>query len=469
MRQTLAYITAVLATAFLFCACEDETDFSSDSTLQLSYSTDTLQFEPLLTEQATSTRTIMVYNHSGEDLKISNVELHSASNSFQMNVDGRNGTMVDDLEIRDGDSLYIFVRANLPENADNQPVLIEDSIVINYNGKSDRIILSATGQNAVVLRNYTVLHDTTWTKAQPFLIYDSLKVAEGATLTIKAGTRIYLHKGASFTVDGSLDVRGNASDMVLFSGDRLDGISDISYTQLSDQWEGIRFTESSTGNIVEGAEIRSSNFGIVVDSSAVDSTKWRLVIANSAIHTASQGVLTANNARIKVYNSLLANGGYSNVTLNGGDYLFNFCTISNLSSSVGHSPLEIQGTEEQPVTAANFNSCIIDGAGSNCIGVGEEEWNQYAISYSVVKNLEQDTIHCTNCYWEKVYDSTYVSTKRYEYDFHITPNSVFRHIGETDLLERYPECAIDLDGNPRDNGEQPDAGAYAFFSVETKE
>ena len=94
MTKQLRLLIAVLSATLLLTACEDEPDFSSDSYLRLSYSTDSVKFEPLVTGQATSTRTIKVWNNSGEDLKIGNVELRSASNSFHMVVDGRSGTNI---------------------------------------------------------------------------------------------------------------------------------------------------------------------------------------------------------------------------------------------------------------------------------------------------------------------------------------------------------------------------------------
>ena len=99
-----------------------------------------LQFEPLLATRVTATHTIRVYNHSGKTTKVNEIELHSANGNFQINVDGRTGTRFFDVEIPDGDSIYIFVRAKVPEQSVDTAVLIQDSITFSYNGNHDRIV-----------------------------------------------------------------------------------------------------------------------------------------------------------------------------------------------------------------------------------------------------------------------------------------------------------------------------------------
>lgn len=469
MIKPLRFLLAILTATALFTACEDEPDFSSDSRLRLAYSTDSVKFEPLLTEQATSTHVVKVWNNSGEDLKINNIELRSASNSFQMIADGRSGTSINNLEIRKGDSLYIFVRANLKKHTDNQPVMINDSIVFSYNGNKDRIILNAVGRNAKVLRHYTIESDTTWTKEQPFLVFDSLKVAEGAKLTIKAGTEIYFHRNSKFIVEGSLDIQGNASDMVLFSGDRLDDIgSNIPYTNIYGQWEGISIKPTSTNNIMEGLLMRGATYGIVIDSAEIVDNQYRIIFANSEIRTSKYGNLYVNNARIKAYNTIFANGGTYNVYLMGGDYLFNHCTISEFSTSSlrNRASLQLNGNENCPISNALFNNCIINGSHENEVSIEDADWCKYSINNSLVKTTNSDTTdYYTNCVLNKEAGFNF-RTKIYFYDFHIDSTSNARGIGDATLIEQFPECGTDLDGNVRPTEGKTDAGAYIYDEIQ---
>ena len=82
--------------------------------------------------------------------------------------------------------------------------------------------LAAYGQNAVRLRGRRIEHDTTLTAYLPHLIFDNLYVAEGVTLTMEPGTRLYFHNGAVLDIAGKIVAQGTADSMILMRGDRLD-------------------------------------------------------------------------------------------------------------------------------------------------------------------------------------------------------------------------------------------------------
>lgn len=471
MNRVLTFAMMLIAIAVATSGCDDEYDFTSDASCHLSYSGDTLQFEPLLATRVTATHTIMVYNHSGEDLKVNEIELHSANGNFQINVDGRTGTRFSDVEIPDGDSIYIFVRAKVPEQSVDTAVLIQDSITFSYNGNHDRIVLSAYSQNANIMQGQTIKHDTTWTNAKPFLILDSLRIAKGATLTIEQGSIVLLHNGASITVDGTLDVKGTASAPVLIGGDRYDNLTSmIPYNRLSKQWGGINISASSSGNHIEGTLIRSSTYGITIDSAPLPTDgSYRLTIANSEIRTASEGVLYANHANIYAYNTVLANGGYRTVYLRGGQYLFNHCTIACYSSGNRMlGALTLQGDATNPLTQADFNNCIVYGSYTNELNLptlASATTANYKFSHCLIRNNKpNDTERFTDNIWSKDPKFTIDGSYLY-YDFHLKDSTSAAYgIGDTLLLTQYPECATDLDANPRTSGNhiQPDAGAYSW-------
>lgn len=454
----------LLCTVHLLCSCENDADFSNDSSLRLSYSIDTLKFEPLVTEQTTSTRTIVIRNNSGEDLRISSVELESHNGNFQMNADGKSGEKVSNLEIRDGDSIYVFVRANLNQLADNNEVWIEDAIVINYNDHSDRIIITALGQNAVVLRNHTVTKDTIWTSEQPFLIFDSLKIAEGTTLTMEAGTIIRMHNQAIIDVNGSIVLKGTASAPVIISGDRYDNLtSNIPYLRLPGQWNGIHFSGSSSNNMITGAWITGMTSGIVIDSAAINPNEWRLQIINSEIRVSQNGVLIANNANIGAANSVFANGGSRNVELNGGAYQFVHCTICNLSTGNRWKPsLCINASVSCPILECTFANSIIAGSQQQEIEVSGDSLATFNFHNSLVFTATEDSIHYKDCVRNQNPQFDYDNSKRI-YDFHIDSTSAARYIGNPTYIMQVPVCAFDLEGNNRMNDSLPDAGAYTWM------
>lgn len=120
MKRNLIHILLFLFTGLaLFSACDDE-NFSTDSSLKLAFSYDTLRMDTVLAGIGTSTYQLKVYNRNKESLVISSITLADAANSgFRINVDGAKGNHFSDVELRGKDSLLIFVEATLaPEDRD---------------------------------------------------------------------------------------------------------------------------------------------------------------------------------------------------------------------------------------------------------------------------------------------------------------------------------------------------------------
>ena len=76
-----------------------------------------------------STHRVMVYNPNANAVNIDQVSIQHGD-YFYINLDGENN--IDNLRniaIRGGDSLFLFVRANIDPQDENSPVLIEDKIM----------------------------------------------------------------------------------------------------------------------------------------------------------------------------------------------------------------------------------------------------------------------------------------------------------------------------------------------------
>ena len=318
----LASIFACLC-AGIFSSCKDDY-FTGNSSYKISFSTDTLSFDTVFTTIVTPTRRIMVYNRTSENIRIENINLHSSNNCFQINVNGKSGTVFHDVELRSKDSLYIFVQVMIDKLGQNAPLHILDSLVFKYNNNLQKIMLRTYGQDVHLLRNETITENTRWINDKPYLIYDTLSVENGTTLTIDAGARLYFHNNATMVVKGSLNVEGDVQNPVIFRGDRLDNLfSSLPYDKISGQWGGILLTKESTRNRINGAMIRNGVFGIQVDSAEIQSGVYRLILSNSQIHNTKQATFKATGANVYVYNSVISNGAYTCVLLEGGEYLFN--------------------------------------------------------------------------------------------------------------------------------------------------
>ena len=117
-----------------FTACRRDL-FSSDSSLKLNYSRDEVFFDSTFTQIGTSTEVFMVRNTTKENLLLDKVYLAGGTTSkFRMVVDGEAGSMVEDIEIAAGDSIYVFVEATIDPSGSTGSLFQTDSVMFSYNG-----------------------------------------------------------------------------------------------------------------------------------------------------------------------------------------------------------------------------------------------------------------------------------------------------------------------------------------------
>ncbi len=107
----------------------------------------------------------------------------------------------------------------------------------------------AEGQTTGTQVNGILSSDTTWTKAgSPYNLTGNVLVSSGVTLTIQAGTVVNYY-GYYIQVNGTLQARGDSSDLISFNGGQ------IFFTKSSVNW-----TESTgTGCIIENAILNSAS------------------------------------------------------------------------------------------------------------------------------------------------------------------------------------------------------------------
>ena len=91
MKQTytlLTCLTALLAT-LLMGACNDDESFTTDPSMLLSFSTDTVKLDTVFSQTPTATKTMWVYNRSGKSIRCSTIRLENGNQTgFRVNVDG---------------------------------------------------------------------------------------------------------------------------------------------------------------------------------------------------------------------------------------------------------------------------------------------------------------------------------------------------------------------------------------------
>ena len=272
MKTFITFLLIIAAAIGLTSCIED--GFSTSPSDQPAFSTDTLRMGVIFTEEPSPTNRFMVYNPHAKSLSISDIRL-SGENArhFRVNVDGISGSTFSNVEIRSKDSIFVFVEATLPPVEANIPTAIEAKLDFTTNGVTSSVVLRAEGQNVRRLRAETVAADTRFDATLPYQIFDSLVVAEGATLAIGPGTTLCFHDGASLIVRGTLISEGTAEKPVVMTGDRTGNVvGDISFDIMSRQWEGVYFAPSSIGNKLSHNDIRNTWQGVVIEGDGADET-----------------------------------------------------------------------------------------------------------------------------------------------------------------------------------------------------
>ncbi|MDR2811386.1 MAG: hypothetical protein LBB84_12695, partial [Tannerellaceae bacterium] len=230
---------------------EIEDSYSTNPNNRLHFSADTLSFDTVFTTIGSATRQMMAYNTHKDPLLIESVRIANGKTSgFRLNVDGRSGEAFSNIRIAGKDSLFVFVEVTVSPTGQNRPLFIEDRLEFTLNGQTQTVHLQAYGQDVHLLKGgVTLSRDTVWTSERPFLIYDSLAIDSGVTLTIRKGASLYMHKQAKWLINGTLRAEGTREEPIAFRGDRLDNLlTDLPYDRIANQWGGLYFGPASFGN-----------------------------------------------------------------------------------------------------------------------------------------------------------------------------------------------------------------------------
>ena len=308
----------------LLAGCNrDDISFESPSQL-LRFSTDTVFCDTVYNQMRSETYAVKVYNNENKDVLIPRIALEGGSGSlYRINVDGKVGTSFENVALRKKDSLYVFVEiapiANAPE------AIAEDKVVFNTPAGEQKVTLFSVVQDAEYFiqtgdNPVTINDNTTWTKDKVKVIFGNLNVAEGKTLTMEKGTKVYFRKnsGMNFEKNSALTVNGALGEEVIFRGDR----SDTKYDTLPANWNGIKM-EEDTQLKMNYARVFGGNVGLQLKESTAE-------INNSIFHTFQNAGIYGIHSNVTANNLVMNNCGEADLAIAGsGTYNINYSTLAN--------------------------------------------------------------------------------------------------------------------------------------------
>lgn len=388
----------LLALVLVLPSCRKDELFTDEAGITLDFSRDSILFDTIFTTVGSITKRFTARNTSDRAVRV-DISLEGGTPSpYRINVDGASGTSFSDVEILGGDSVYVFVEANLGPGGSNTPFVITDRVLFNTNGTEQSVLLEAWGQNAHFIRPDNFLNGlppfsyiaggfdengnqicgetVTWVNDKPYVIYGYGVVDSCNTLIIGEGVRIYMHGGAGLWVyrGGRVEMNGTVQSPIVFQGDRLEPL----YAGLPGQWDRIWINEGPEGgdNRMTNVVVRNALIGIQSETwplvPDLPTSANKLVLNNVNIRNCSAAGILSRNYRIESNNLLVGDcGQYSVALTGGGEYFFNHSTIANYwNFSVRQTPAffltnafeDVSGNiQVRPIVNSRFTNGIIHG------------------------------------------------------------------------------------------------------------
>lgn len=479
-------LVPLLLALLCLSACDDYDSWTTSPSAQLTFSTDTVAFDTVITNQSSVTSTLMVFNHNKEGLRIRRVELGMGGESpFRVNLDGQYlyGGVGEDFEVRRQDSIYARIEVKLPEGDSDEVHEWQDELLFTLeSGTIQKVTLTASGMDVIILKGETITDDRILDARRPYLIYDSLVVAPGAVLTLPEGCTLMFHDEVSLHVHGTLKANGTLEHPVTFRGDRTDRMFPyLPYDNTPNRWGGIHFYSDSQDNELVQCDIHSGNYGIVCDSTEVtgEETPPLLILDNSIVHNIGGAGLLLTHCRTQVTGTQISNTFGHCVEISGGAHTFVHCTIAQfypLSAKRGDALYisNMAGDAKNGIYRhiywAYFLNCVITGYADDVImgNISENDQNpcDYLFQNSLLRTVVSDDVERFRNIRYDLPDSLEVNGKdhfvlfdTYNFLYDFTPDSLsaIRGLADPEYARIFP---IDRKGRSRLADNEPDAGAY---------
>ena len=369
MRQQPAHI--LLIVAFLFCmlaSCRQEV-VNPDSSLRLTLSTDSLAFDTVFTVAGSSTRRVTLYNRNPNAVVISSAQLE-VGDYFLVNIDGeQDRTRWQDITIRGGDSAFIFIRASIDPQNQNNPVIVHDRLLLHYNGNTLALHLSAIAQDVTVLPQKRYQMPCHFTATKPYLVMDTLIFEQ--SVNIDAGATFYMHKNAAFFALNDFSASGSINQPILFRGDRMDQLFDsVPYAYASGQWSGIYLlADGKQTYTFRYVDILSGNIGLYCQNSSLTALP-ELTIDGCRIHNMAVYGLICLNQNATITNTEISNCAAYCIYLHGGNYHLIHSTIAAYFG-YPYTTINIHSTHREDVAAV----CVVNAPSDTTIATSAYIYN----------------------------------------------------------------------------------------------
>ncbi|MBR6188893.1 MAG: right-handed parallel beta-helix repeat-containing protein [Prevotella sp.] len=444
------YSFALVVIVAVFGACSDDDEFSVSPSARLTFSRDSVIMDTVFSTVGSRTYDFWVFNRMKKGIRLQSVRLRQGNQTgFRVNVDGSYldntiGSVVNELEVREGDSIRVFVELTAPENGRQEALQIDDDLVfLLESGVEQRVALRGFAWDAIPWHDAVISRDSVVESQKPIVVYGGIRVDSMATLTLR-NTTLYFHDKAGLDVYGKVK-----AENAILRGDRLDHMFDyLPYDRVSGQWRGVRICSSSFGNRFVDSEIRNAEYGIVCDSAKYVEGLQRLYMERSVIHNCKGPGLQAFNSIVGLLRCQFSNTLGDCLAVYGGVAVVEQCTLAQfypLSADRG-AALRFSNSYNSypyPLHAMQMKGSIVTGYADDVVmGESLEGDSLTAFKFYFENSLlrtpaiEGDSIRFVDIRWETPEDSIQgkqhfrlIDEKNLIYDFHLDSLSTAKGLG----------------------------------------
>jgi hypothetical protein len=460
MKQLNKNFVFALIGVLLFglASCSYEPEPTSEP-VNLTFSTDTLQFDTLFAERLSITKRLKIKNPSNEAVNISSIAFRNQNNAFQLTLNGRTQTTFSDQLLLAEDSLLLLVSANIDQGDINNPFVIRDYLEVVNQENEQSVVFEAWGQNAHYLSDTILSCNSRWNSDKPYVLSGIIQVDSSCILSIEQGTKIYSAKETFLIVNGSLQAEGTLESPITFTNDRLDE----PFASAAGQWGGIVFLEGSKENYLKYTTIKNALFGVNLNIFNPDNTP-DVLFENSFVGNMAISSVISLNSDFAAVNSVFYNTAAGTVShTGGGSAYYTHCTIANYFNVVREDPavffsdLALDNNENEilaPMEVQLLNNIIYGRIADEIQFFEHAEGN---LSFSFSHNLFKSSIEILSDNSSiRNQDPGFIEVN--DEDFRLGPGSPAIDAALS------TEITTDIQGEMR--GDTPDIGAFEFVEIE---